>query len=108
MADPAKYRTKEQLEQWQARDPIKTLGARLDSLGVASLRAKVEQAIEDEVADAVRFAEESPFPLIRPFWSQRNRSHTSHHLIRHRISRLSSQSDTLLLSMETSTEEHDE
>jgi pyruvate dehydrogenase E1 component alpha subunit len=62
MADPAKYRTAADVEQWKSRDPIKVLGEKLDTLGLSSLRAQIEQEIEDEVQDAVRFAEESPFP----------------------------------------------
>lgn len=33
MADPAKYRTEADVEGWKSRDPIKTLGEKLDSLG---------------------------------------------------------------------------
>lgn len=62
MADPAKYRTQEEVDAWKSRDPISTLAAKLDSLGLQKLREDVERKIEDEVQDAVRFAEESPFP----------------------------------------------
>jgi pyruvate dehydrogenase E1 component alpha subunit len=62
MADPAKYRTAADVEQWKSRDPIKVLGEKLDTLGLSSLRTKIEQEVEDEVQDSVRFAEESPFP----------------------------------------------
>ena len=62
MADPAKYRTKEDLEQWTARDPIKTLGDKLDTLGLSQVREQINSEVEEEINDAVRFAEESPFP----------------------------------------------
>lgn len=62
MADPAKYRTKEELEAQKALDPIFTLGEKMDSLGMNDLRQKIDQEIEDEIHDAVQFAEESPFP----------------------------------------------
>ena len=62
MADPAKYRTAADVEQWKARDPIKVLGEKLDTLGLTPLRTQIEQEVEDEVQDSVRFAEESPFP----------------------------------------------
>ncbi|MCB0332443.1 MAG: pyruvate dehydrogenase (acetyl-transferring) E1 component subunit alpha [Bdellovibrionales bacterium] len=62
MADPAKYRTKEDLEAQKALDPIVTLGNKMDSLGMNTLREKIEQEIEAEIQDAVQFAEDSPFP----------------------------------------------
>lgn len=64
MADPGTYRTKEEIETWRARDPILTLGKKLDSLGFTNIRKKIDQAVEAEVADAVKFAEESPFPDV--------------------------------------------
>ena len=62
MADPAKYRTKEEVEEWKARDPITVVGEKLDSLGFKSTREEIDQAIEAEIMEAVKFAEESPFP----------------------------------------------
>lgn len=62
MADPALYRTKEDVEKWKARDPIQHVGEKLDGLGMKSLREKIDQEIEAEVIDAVKFAEESPMP----------------------------------------------
>ena len=62
MADPAKYRTKEDVEQWKQRDPILTLGEKLDSLGMQDVHKSIDDEIEREVEDAVKFAEESPFP----------------------------------------------
>jgi TPP-dependent pyruvate/acetoin dehydrogenase alpha subunit len=34
----------------------------MESLGMRSLREQIEQDVENEIMDAVRFAEESPFP----------------------------------------------
>jgi pyruvate dehydrogenase E1 component alpha subunit len=62
MADPAKYRTAADVEAWRSRDPIKVLGEKLDAFGLANLRETIDREIEDEIQDAVRFAEESPFP----------------------------------------------
>lgn len=59
MADPAKYRTKEDVEAWKARDPITTLRAKLVDMGQESVVNRVDQEIEDEIADAVEFAEQS-------------------------------------------------
>lgn len=62
MADPAKYRSAEELDGWKARDPIKALGEKLEALGLSAARQAIEQEIEQEIADAVQFAEQSPFP----------------------------------------------
>jgi pyruvate dehydrogenase E1 component alpha subunit len=64
MSDPAKYRTKDELQKWMERDPIHVLERRIRVLGIATeeqLRSLDEEA-KAEVQDAVRFAEESPFP----------------------------------------------
>jgi len=62
MADPAKYRTKEELEEWTARDPIKGLAAKLDTFGMSETKEKIIKEIEEEIQDAVKFAEDSPMP----------------------------------------------
>ena len=62
MADPGKYRTAEEVEQWKARDPIRVQGEKLEALGLRDLRNQIDQQIEDEIRDAVEFAERSAFP----------------------------------------------
>lgn len=62
MADPGKYRTQEEVDKWKARDPINALGQKLDTLGMKERREQIEARIEQEIIDAVKFAEESPFP----------------------------------------------
>ena len=62
MADPAKYRTSEEVEEWKARDPIAVLAAKLESFGMKANREAIDREIEQEVSDAVQFAESSPFP----------------------------------------------
>lgn len=52
------YRTPEELEPWFERDEVKRLGGMLD----AATRQAVEQKVEADIADAIQFAEESPFP----------------------------------------------
>ncbi|MCL4371224.1 MAG: thiamine pyrophosphate-dependent dehydrogenase E1 component subunit alpha [Chloroflexi bacterium] len=66
-ADPTRgleYRPKEELEAWMARDPIKLLEERLLGWGLAkeSRLKAIRKSVEDELAEAVRFAEESPLP----------------------------------------------
>ncbi len=62
MADPAKYRTKEDLEAWTSRDPIKVLGEKLASLGQQELRGQIDNEIEAEIQDALNFAENASMP----------------------------------------------
>jgi pyruvate dehydrogenase E1 component alpha subunit len=62
MADPGKYRNKEEIEKWRIRDPISTLAAVLDAANLEAARKALEVEIEDEIEDAVQYAENSPFP----------------------------------------------
>lgn len=62
MADPAKYRTAEEVDEWKKRDPVVTLAEKLDNMGLSQKRTDIDGEIEREVAEAVRFAESSPLP----------------------------------------------
>lgn len=62
MADPAKYRTSEDVDRWKSRDPIKVLGDKLDTFGLKDLHDRIDNEVEEEIQNAVRFAEESPYP----------------------------------------------
>lgn len=66
MADPGKYRTKEEVEGWKQRDPIILCERRLqkDHPPLADQLQQIRDEIEQEVQDAVRFAEESPEPNL--------------------------------------------
>ncbi len=62
MSDPGLYRTREEVDEWKRRDPLAIARRRLVEECSASeeeLRA-VEDDVKQEIADAVRFAEESP------------------------------------------------
>src|SRR5262249_11556111 len=64
MADPAKYRTREEVQRWMERDPIHILAQRIQTLGIATedqLHALDDEA-KVQVQDAVDFADASPFP----------------------------------------------
>jgi pyruvate dehydrogenase E1 component alpha subunit len=65
-ADPEVYREKEEVEEWQRKDPIETFAARLIEEKVIS--ADDVQAIRDEadqaVVAAVEFADDSPEPPL--------------------------------------------
>ena len=58
--DDMKYVPKEQVEEWQAKDPIDRQVRRLEALGIdiAALREEVKAEIETAVAAAL----ESPMP----------------------------------------------
>jgi pyruvate dehydrogenase E1 component alpha subunit len=61
MSDPGKYRTSEEVEEHKRTgDPCQIARDHLIKLGVAEAElASVEASVEAEVADAVRFADES-------------------------------------------------
>ncbi len=64
MADPARYRSEEELAYWLERDPLKTFPRLLAQHGVAD-EGDLEAArvsVEAEVAASVRFAEQSAEP----------------------------------------------
>ncbi len=54
----AGYRPSDEARPWQARDPVELLGAELDP----ALRAAIDDEIAGEIAEAIEFAESSPFP----------------------------------------------
>jgi pyruvate dehydrogenase E1 component alpha subunit len=64
MSDPAKYRTKEEVEAYREQDPIEQLKNRMMAEGLLNEEAyeKLEEQIETSVQEAVVFAEESPWP----------------------------------------------
>ncbi|HNQ12157.1 MAG TPA: pyruvate dehydrogenase (acetyl-transferring) E1 component subunit alpha [Bacteroidia bacterium] len=64
MSDPAKYRTKEEVESYKDRDPLNVVRNTILKNKLASEAdiKKIDQKIAEEVEDAVKFAEESPYP----------------------------------------------
>jgi pyruvate dehydrogenase E1 component alpha subunit len=57
------YRTDAEIEEWRKRDPLKLMRERILKSGVAPERlSAVEREVIDEVADALQFAKDSPFP----------------------------------------------
>jgi pyruvate dehydrogenase E1 component alpha subunit len=71
MGDPERYRTKAEVEEMErSRDPIHLFGFALKEKGVADDTAleEVEQSTRDEIAEIVRFAEESPEPDDAALW----------------------------------------
>ena len=70
MSDPAKYRTKEELEQKKNQDPIIRLKSYILDQDLASNESLDEQdeEIKQEVLDAVEFAEESDPPALETIY----------------------------------------
>ncbi len=64
MADPEQYRTKEEVAQWRARDPIPAFGELLMKEGVIDEEelTRIDAQAIARVDAAVAFAEASPFP----------------------------------------------
>ena len=72
MSDPAKYRTKEEVEEWRGKhDPIDALRAMMLKEGAATEESlkEIERKIKDVVADAVEFAQTSPEPDPSELWT---------------------------------------
>jgi pyruvate dehydrogenase E1 component alpha subunit len=67
MADPSAYRDSSEVELWKKRDPIEAFKVRMFAdglLGPADV-ARIEKDVEATVAEAARFAEESPEPALQ-------------------------------------------
>lgn len=64
MSDPAKYRSKAEVEKWQEKDPIARLGVFLLEQKFANPKdlEATDQDVMLEVDDCIKFAEESPWP----------------------------------------------
>ena len=62
--DPAKYRTKEEVEAWKKKDPIPRFEKYLAERKILTeeLKAEIAAQITREINEAVEFAEQSPYP----------------------------------------------
>ncbi len=64
MSDPAKYRTKEEVESYKAQDPIQRVLATItkNKFATDSELEEINARVIAQVEEAVKFAEASPFP----------------------------------------------
>lgn len=64
--DPVSYRDEKEAQEWMERDPIKQHESRLLEMDVLTPQdlEKINSKIKEELDQAVKFAEESPFPEI--------------------------------------------
>jgi len=62
--DPEVYRTKEEVKEWKKRDPLKKFKKYLLENDITQFKeiSFVEKKIEDEIKDAVKYAQASPPP----------------------------------------------
>jgi pyruvate dehydrogenase E1 component alpha subunit len=65
-SDACVYRTKEELNEWKKRDPIKLLGCYMVEHKVASEDelAQMDLKATDEIEAAVEYAKNSPYPAL--------------------------------------------
>jgi pyruvate dehydrogenase E1 component alpha subunit len=70
MSDPAKYRTKEELEEYRQQDPILILKDRLVASGQLTEEAykKMDDRSRQEAEEAAAFAEQSPEPPLESLY----------------------------------------
>jgi pyruvate dehydrogenase E1 component alpha subunit len=63
--DPEAYRTREEVAEWKARDPLGVVESRLKGTGALDEETKqtIWDTVRQQVEDAVTFAEESPLPV---------------------------------------------
>ncbi len=64
LADGQKYRGQEEVKEWEERDPINTFPAQLIKMGLTTQEQidEIKVNVDDVVAKAVEFAEQSPEP----------------------------------------------
>jgi pyruvate dehydrogenase E1 component alpha subunit len=64
ISDPQKYRTKEEVEEYKQRDPIEMVLRTIKEKKFASEEEinAINQRVNDQVEESVKFAEESPWP----------------------------------------------
>lgn len=64
MSDPQKYRTKEEVEEYKQRDPIEQVLATIQDNNILTQEEidSIIKKVKQKVDDAVKFAEESPWP----------------------------------------------
>jgi pyruvate dehydrogenase E1 component alpha subunit len=69
-ADPEVYRTKEEVAEWQRKDPVETFADRLEKEGVLGegARDELRERVEKRVLEAVEFADNSPEPPLESLY----------------------------------------
>jgi pyruvate dehydrogenase E1 component alpha subunit len=62
--DPCVYRNEDELVEWKAKDPLPRFGKKLVEINVLTQEkiGEIKNTVEKQLAEAVGFAEKSPFP----------------------------------------------
>ncbi|MDI3516335.1 MAG: pyruvate dehydrogenase component alpha subunit [Thermotogota bacterium] len=70
MSDPAKYRTKEEVEEYRKLDPIERLKSKMLEWNVLTQEAfeQIQKSVIAQVEEAVQFAEKSPEPPLEELY----------------------------------------
>ncbi len=70
MSDPATtYRTKDEVSEWQMKDPIERLRGQFPDLFPEDYVKNLDKEIKAEVEDAIQFAKDAPFPEQSEIWT---------------------------------------
>jgi pyruvate dehydrogenase E1 component alpha subunit len=70
MGDQRAYRTHDEIRKWQAEDPIGKVEDHLIQLGVTLQEMDaIDNEVKAVIDEAVRFADESPFPSTEEIWT---------------------------------------
>jgi pyruvate dehydrogenase E1 component alpha subunit len=71
MSDPAKYRSKEEVDEYKMKDPIETTLALISSkkFATAAEIEAINEKIRKEIDACVEFAETSPYPEAAELWT---------------------------------------
>ena len=64
VGDPCLYRNEEEVEEWKKKDPLLMARNKIIETGIATEDElnEIDKAAAEEMIEAVKFAEESPFP----------------------------------------------
>ena len=71
MSDPAKYRSKEEVEEYKSKDPLEQVRATIVAKKYADQKwfDSMDEKIKAIVEESVTFAEESPYPLAAELYT---------------------------------------
>ncbi len=71
LADGQKYRGQEEVKEWEERDPVVIFPAKLIEMGLATADqiAEIKASVDEAVATAVKFAEDSPEPELSEIYN---------------------------------------
>ena len=64
VSDPGLYRSREEVDDYKTRDPLKVTESEILNQGIATAQELdvIKEAVKEEIKEAIRFAEESPYP----------------------------------------------